>query len=302
MSNTASNVSQKSGYFSFNLSSEVKAILWILLSFLISNINDVITKGLNSNLHPTVITFGRFLVATISILPFVMYNGGLKLLHTKRPALHCVRGILLYVSLLLWTTGLGYTNMAVATTLACTMPFFMLIFSYFMLSEKISWTKAITTIVGFVGILVITRPFEATQFSLMNLLILAAIVMFVLMDIFNKKYVAIENSWVMLFYPALVTMILAIGPAIIHFESLSQNDILLMIILGIGANFILYCIIKAFSYVEASFLAPFRYSELIMSVISGYIFFGETLSFNTLIGIAIIVPTSFVLIKYGNKK
>ena len=70
----------------------------------------------------------------------------------------------------------------------------------------------------------------------------------------------------------------------------------LFIVLGIGANLILYCLLRAFKLIDASAVAPYRYTELIFSVLVGYYFFGENIDNNVAIGaLVIIVATLFVI-------
>ena len=79
----------------------------------------------------------------------------------------------------------------------------------------------------------------------------------------------------------------------------TNRDIFYFIILGIGSNFILFCILKAFNTVKASVLAPLRYLELIFSMLLGYLVFNDIPNYNMLIGALIIIPTSlYVVIKF----
>ena len=50
--------------------------------------------------------------------------------------------------------------------------------------------------------------------------------------------------------------------------------------LGAGANLLLYCLLKSFSLVDASALAPFRYTELMFSAAVGRGLYSSTFRLN----------------------
>jgi S-adenosylmethionine uptake transporter len=70
----------------------------------------------------------------------------------------------------------------------------------------------------------------------------------------------------------------------------------------LGANLILYCIIKAFSKAKASDLAPLRYLELVFSSLIGYLVFNEALSPQILFGGSLVVIASIILTTNHGKK
>jgi S-adenosylmethionine uptake transporter len=123
--------------------------------------------------------------------------------------------------------------------------------------------------------------------------------LFASLDIINKKYVIKESMLSMLFYSSLVTTFLALFPIYMSEQTLRMPiavDLVYIMILGVGSNFILFCLLKAFQLVKASSVAPFRYLELIFSILFGYIIFNELPSYNAYIGASIIIPCSFYIV------
>ncbi len=102
----------------------------------------------------------------------------------------------------------------------------------------------------------------------------------------------------MLFYSSLVTTLIALIPLLIYWKDVAIpriEDIFYLLLLGGGSNFILYCLLKALKLVQASSIAPFRYLELLFSIIMGYIVFNELPSYHVYIGALIIIPCSFYI-------
>lgn len=50
-----------------------------------------------------------------------------------------------------------------------------------------------------------------------------------------------------------------------------------------------YCVAKAMTYASANFVAPFNYTQMIGSVIVGYLMFAEVPDFYTWLGTAVII-------------
>ncbi len=279
--------------------SYMQGILWFILSLIISNLNDIITKYLASNIHPVQISFLRFTFGCIVLLPFMMYFG-VSHFKTSRPWVHLIRGLLLFVGISIWGFGLTLIPIASATLLTFTIPFFILLLAPIFLKEKVSGNLWSATIFGFVGVYFVLHP-TTHDFNPFSLLMVMSAMLFAILDIINKKFVITETMLSMLFYSALVTATLAALPAYLYWMPMDYISWLLIVVLGAGSNLILYCILKAFSYVKASDVAPFRYLELVLSSVAGVFLFQEALSSHMFIGTLIIVPTT-LYIAYSTAK
>lgn len=274
-------------------SNYLRGISWFILSLVISVTNDVFAKYLGQNLHSVQITFLRFLFGTLSLLPFMIYYGK-KSFYTSRIGLHLIRGVLLFCAIALWCFGLTQAPITVATTLTFIIPMFVLILARIFLSEKVSWARWLVTIVGFLGTTIVLEPTNVNFSPLMLLLVLAT-AMFATLDVINKKFVVKESMLAMLFYTALVTMLLGAIPTIFVWQTPSITQLTSLFLLGCGGNLILYCLLKAFAATEASAIAPFRYIELILSAGLGFAIFREIPTLALCLGSLIIIPCTLFL-------
>ena len=281
------------------------AIIWYILSLIISNGNDIIQKGLGNNLHSIQLTFLRFVFGTLTLLPLMLLKYKEKSFYTPRPAIHIIRGALLFGGIGLWCYGLKIVDLTIATTINFTIPIFILILATFFLNENIGWARWIATVVGFLGIMIVLKPMSS-GFDPSTLLLLLSAVMFAMLDVTNKKYVIKESLLAMLFYTALVTMLFGLVPSIYLWQTPTLQQYGLLMLLGIGANLILYCLLKAFKSADASAMAPFRYVELFLAALSGYYLFEEIPKSSTWIGAIIIIPSTLFIVcydaKYSNMK
>ena len=271
----------------------ITGVFWFLLSLVISVSNDVIARGLSGSLHFTQISFFRFFFSTITLLPLCLYYGK-NALKTSNIYIHLVRGALLFFGISAWIKGLGTIQVAISTVITFTIPLFTLILAMFFLNEKIAWYRWIATILGFVGIF-ITVDYQGENFNPGILILLMSAILFAILDIINKKFVFKESMLSMLFYSSVVTVILSFVPAMNNWKKPDFFDLGLLFILGAGANLILYCLLKAFSLVDATAVAPYRYFELLLSTIAGYFILNDIPPLSTWYGAALIIPTTLFL-------
>lgn len=272
---------------------------WFILSMLSSISNDVISKYVGSDLNSIEISFFRFLFSALTLLPFIMYYGS-NSLKSARPFVHVMRGVILFFGITAWTYGLTIAPLTSATLISFTIPIFTLILAYFFLSENIIWQRWLATIASFVGIAFALGVTDGS-FSPESLIFLISAVGFASLDIINKKFVKEESMLSMLFYSAIVTAILSFIPAIFVWKTPTLFQMFLFFILGGSANLILFFILKAFSLVDATAVAPYRYMELLLSASVGFILFSETPTKGTIYSALIIIPATLFIVYSENK-
>lgn len=278
----------------------VVGILWFFAHQLIGVGNDVIMKYTGSTLGVAQVVFLRFAFATLTMLP-VMLLSGMDSFKTDRVPLHVARSVLLACGIALYCQGLAIAPIAVVTTLNFTIPLFTLVMARVFLKETVDATRWIGTLAGFAGVMVVMQPGGAS-FNPQWLVVLLSAAMFASLDVLNKVFVGKESFWAMIFYTAFFTTAIAAVPAAMAWVAPTGAQLGLLAILGAGANLLLYCLLKSFSLVDASALAPFRYTELMWSAAVGALFFGEIPAVSTLIGAAVIIPSTLYVVWAENQK
>lgn len=274
----------------------MQGVLWFLVSITIGVTNDIISKYIGHAIPSFEIVFFRFLFGTITLLPFIIMQGK-KSLYTSNKYIHLLRGSLLFVGILIWTYCIKYVHISTATVINFTIPIFVLFLARIILKEKVGIEKIIASIVGFIGVIIIVYKPEAINNN--DIMILGASFLFALLDVINKKYVVQESMIAMLIYSNIVVMFASLPITLFNWVLPTYDQFMLLFLLGIGANLLLYCILKAFSMADASFLAPFRYTEVIISGILGFVFFNEVPSYSLLMGCLFIIPSTLFILRYG---
>jgi len=283
---------------SINIKPYFIGIGWFMLSLFTSSANDIISKYVGLRVHSFEIGFFRFFFATVTLAPFIIYYGT-NTLSTSNIFTHLTRGILLFVSMTSWIFGLSVVCVTTATVLSFTVPLFVLILAPFCLNENIIWQRWAVTIVGFIGIVVTLSP-HATDFNPASLIFIISSLGFATLDVINKKILIKESMISMMLYSSLITALLAIPPTIHFWKTPTFHELTLLFIIGCSTNLMFYFILKAFSVIDVTATAPYRYLELIISAISSYLILNEIPKITTLYGALIIIPCTLFII-YSEK-
>lgn len=273
---------------------------WATMICLVSALNDVLMRFLGENLHSTEIIFFRFLFSMVTVVP-LMISQGTTLFKTQRPLLHVFRAFLGVGAFFACCYGVNVMPLNENTIIMSSQPLFFLPFAAIFLRERVDLSRLIATLIGFLGIMVIVQPGTET-FRLVALVPIAAAIQFALLDILAKKMVPTENTYNMLFYFAFGTTVLSFLPALYYWQTPSLMDIGLLILLGIGANLIQVCLIRAFSATDASALTPFRYIDFVFALMFGFFLFAEIPTQWTLLGALLIIAGTFFISYVESKR
>ena len=281
------------------LSSTKKGVFFFLISISLIAFVDTVCKLYTDELNAVVLVWGYFLGITLFVGGYCVARSEIYLLKTTRPLVQIARPGFLVISITGLFFGLTYLPLAEATAIGFTGPLFITALSAPLLGEKVGWHRWLAVIIGLAGVLVIVRPGGAVwHWSAITTLIGA--ISFAVFQILTRKISGHERPQTTLLYTSfagamwvsLLVPFFWVQPTLIH-----AIMFLLTGAMGAGAHF---CMIRAFSYSQASLLAPFNYSKLIWMIILGYVVFGDVPGPDTLIGSFIIVMAGlYVLYREG---
>ena len=270
-------------------------IFWYLLSLFIGVFNDTVMKTLGHHYSVTEIVFWRYFYASLSCFLLFFFPKYRHCFAPRALKLHSIRGIFLFSAILFYCYALYHLPLATVTSLNFTIPLFTLILAKLFLQEKVGWRRTIASIIGFSGVYIILQPRQSSWITFPAIVLLFSSLLFAGLDVINKKFVSKEGVLSMVFYTAIGALILAFPFMLYHHNIPTAKDMCSFMLLGIGANILLFCILMAFQKVSASTLAPFRYVELLLSIAVGGICFHEHPTFHTILGAMIIIPCTLYI-------
>ncbi|HZP78475.1 MAG TPA: DMT family transporter [Pseudolabrys sp.] len=235
---------------------------------------------------------GAFLLALIVSNPVTRPG----LMITKRPLLQIGRSSLLFGSTVLNFIALRWLQLDEALSILFSTPFLVAALSGPILGEWIGVRRWIAILVGFSGVLLVTRPGFGGIHPAAALSMLSAIC-YAFYSISTRVLARTDTNETTLFYTNLVGA-MAMLP-IVPFVWTTPHEtliIVLMTITGAFASIGHYMLIAAHRRAPASTLAPFIYSQLVWVLILGYVVFDNLPSGWTIAGAVIVVGSGLYIL------
>lgn len=280
-----------------------RAALWLLASASLFTFTGVLVKWLGQTLHPFEISFFRALVALLVIMPIFARTGGLKAgIKTTIPLLQLTRGVVGSVAMFLGFYAIVALPLAEAQAISFSRNLFLVPLAAFILSEVIGLRRALAAAIGFVGVIIMLRPgLGESGFGLvLSIGAMAALghaflvaLATVLVNIASRY----DGPLTLMFYTNTVSLALIAIPTFFVWQKPSATELLMLVAMGLLATLSHNCFIRAFALGEASAIAPVDYSRLVFAAMAGWLVFGSIPDMYTIIGAAIIVGSSFYIVR-----
>ena len=281
----------------------LQAILLMNLAVLIFTLMDAVIKGI-SHTYPTgEIVFFRNIFAFIPLMAYAWVTVGHLPLKTARPWGHVARGLAGVSAMFCYFLSYRLLPLSEAIALGLSGPIFLTVLSVPLLGEKVGWRRWSAVTVGFLGVLVMTRP-GAGIFEVAALVPLLAAVFYALAMVSIRRLSHSEPSTTIVFYftafaacAGLCTIpigYLSADYAWVMPRDLGDWGIVLLIGLMGGCGQIL--ITLAFKRAGVSIVAPFDYMALVYGFLLGYFIFFEIPDRYLIIGGLIVVSSGVYII------
>tara|TARA_B100001057_G_scaffold62867_1_gene56350 strand:- start:749 stop:1312 length:564 start_codon:yes stop_codon:yes gene_type:complete len=177
-----------------------------------------------------------------------------------------------------------------------TNPFFVTIFAYLFLKEKVGIRRWSAVILGFLGVIIVINP-QNVSFNYLFILPIISAIFLTIRDIATKPIVTKTNSVEITFVTALlITIFAGIGSLLFGFH-LTFNQAPFIFTSGVFVLFgYLFSVMTVF-YAPLSLTASARYSVIIFGIIFGYLIIGEVPNINMIFGSIIITCSGLFVIQ-----
>jgi drug/metabolite transporter (DMT)-like permease len=256
---------------------------------------DTTAKYLGREIDIMQIVWARYTFAMLLAFLFVNPVSRPALLRTGRPVLQVVRAAILLGSTVLNFFALKYLRLDQVLAISFATPFAVAALSGPILGEWVGPRRWAAIGVGFIGVLVVTRPgfgivHPAALFAFLAMLCYAAY--FLTTRILART----DSNETTLFYSNLVGAVLMLPVAPFFWTPLTAWQWVLLVLAGGLASFGHYMLIVAHRHAPASLLSSFVYSQLVGVVILGYIVFGDVPDAYTLTGAAIVISSGLYIL------
>lgn len=251
--------------------SPLRGMAYSFLSLILFSSSDIGGKYLSQSLPPIEISWIRYGLFCLCVLPLA-WRQGPRVLRTAHPWLQIVRSLGLVGSSILFILATHFLPIAEATATHYVNPLISTALSIPILGETVGWRRWLAAVVGLVGVLVIVRPMNA-EFQPTSLLpVLSALCSAVGM-VLTRKLAHTDRALTMVVWSALIGFL--VTTCLLPFGFVMPNSSQIAIAFGVGLVFSLaQClVVRAYRFADASVLGPFSYCQVIISAILGFIAF-----------------------------
>ena len=249
---------------------------------------DVLAKQLGGHYPVLQLAWARFAFFVVLIGPVMLWVHGRAALRLRDPGLQILRSALMLVANILYFAALQHMPIPETLALNFVAPIVVTALSPILLGERVSLARWCAVVTGFAGVLIIIRPGFST-FRPASLLALEAGVCFAMYMLVSRHLASGAPAIVNLFYSVLFAAIAMSVMLPWFWVTPRLPDLGGMILIGLIAGGSSALVLKAFEMAPVSMLAPFVYSEMVMSCVVGYYFFGDFPDALAWLGIVIIV-------------
>ena len=288
-------------------------ILCALIGMTAISVQDMLIKQLSGDYALHQIIFVRSGVGILFSIMILQWEGGFAALRVPRLELHFLRGLLVVIANMCYFAALAVLPIAEATALFFIAPLLITLMAAAALGEALGPRRIIAVAVGFLGVLLMLRPYEASEdgggFQMVALLPIVAAFAYAMMQILTRKLglsaqasvLAIYIQGTFLLVGLLFWSVAGDGRFVDGVDNPSLRFLLRAwrwpeaedwpLFMGIGAlsAVIGYALSQSYRLAEAAVVAPFEYVALPLAVFWGWMIWGELPQPSSAVGIVLVM-------------
>jgi drug/metabolite transporter (DMT)-like permease len=257
---------------------------------------DATAKWLNRSLDPVLTIWVRYIGSVAFVALFVNPWTAPGVARTARPWLQAGRSVLLLGSTALNFFALTYLQLIETVSIMFATPFLVALLAGPLLGERVGPRRLAAIALGFVGILIITRP-GLGGLHPAAFLSLGGAVCYALYSIATRVLAAHDSSATTMFYSGFAGLLL-VTPLVPFVWSVPDSPLvwLMMIVVGALGAFGHWLLILAHARAPAPVLSPFIYTQIIWMIVLGFVIFGDLPDRWTLGGSAVVIASGLYLL------
>ena len=238
---------------------------------------------------------GRSLTSLAVCAAFVLPMRGLTVFATRRPFAHVARGLSQATSQTFTVIALWFMPLAGAIAIGFSAPLFAALISIVWLKERCDAPRLMTLVVGFAGVLVVTRP-GADALQIGALFALLNAVMYGSVTVAVRGMTRTESALTLLMWQMAVVGICHAGLLAFGFAWPAPADAALLAASGAANSLAQYLWTKSLSLGPTAAVSPFYYLMLVWALMIGFLVWGDRPTASLIAGSAIVVGAGLALL------
>jgi len=285
------------------MSQTIKAVMFMSGAIVSFSAMAVAGRAISFELDTFEIMMYRSIVGICVVLILGRMFGTLGQITKRNLGTHFIRNISHFAGQNLWFYAITVVPLAQVFALEFTSPLWVLLLSPVLLNERWTQMRVLAGVMGFVGILIVTRP---TGQSLNIGVIAAALsaIGFAGSAIFTKRLTRTETITCILFY--LTVMQLAFGVICAGYDGdiamPSLDTLPWLVLIGFAGLLAHFCLTTALSLAPATVVMPVDFIRLPVIAMVGMLVYAEAIDMWVFIGAAIIFTGNYMNIWSETRK
>ena len=182
-------------------------------------------------------------------------------------------------------------------------PFFVIVFSYLVLKEKITPTQCACVIAAFVGSLFIVKPSFLTQVYAKPAHIPPAKPITAAGVIPPAKLgLRGERGPMIVLFFSTFSMLACVPYLIMDFHPISARQIFFLLLTGLAAAGGQFGVTAAYTYAPAREISVYDYTQIMFSAIMGLLVFGQLPDMLSFVGYCVIIAAGVIMFLYNKRR
>ena len=260
-------------------------------------------KAASADVPPGQAVFFRSFFALPIIFGWLALRGELRDgWKTSNPMGHVWRGLIGTSAMGLGFTGLGLLPLPEVTAIGYAAPLLVVVFAAMFLNEEVRAFRLSAVALGMVGVLIVLSPRLSVGASLNvsetlgAVVVLMGAVLAALAQVFVRKLVATEDTAAIVFWFTITSSILSLFTIPWGWAMPGWQVAIMLICAGLLGGVGQILLTTSYRYADASLVAPFDYTSMILALTIGYLIFDEIPTITMLLGAAIVIGAGVLII------
>jgi drug/metabolite transporter (DMT)-like permease len=281
----------------------IKGIVFKVISVCMFMAMAALIKAASDIVPPGQAVFFRSFFALPILFGWLALRGELR--HgwkTTNPMGHFWRGLVGTSAMGLGFAGLGLLPLPEVTAIGYAAPLLVVVFAAMFLGEDVRLFRLSAVALGMIGVLVVLSPrlsmgagLNSTE-TLGAIIVLMGAVMAALAQVFVRKLVATESTVAIVFWFSVTSSALALLTLpwgwVMPGWGMAAMLIMAGLLGGLGQCFLT----SSYRFADASLVAPFDYTSMILALLIGYFIFDEVPTGTMLVGAGIVILAGVLII------
>jgi drug/metabolite transporter (DMT)-like permease len=276
------------------MSDTLRACLWMIGAIVSFTSMAVAGRAVSLDLDTFEIMMYRSLIGLCIVMVVSTLARTRSQITTRSLGLHMIRNISHFTGQNLWFYAITVIPLAQVFALEFTSPLWVMVLSPLILGERLTRTRAISALFGFIGILIVARPSPET-FDIGLLAAACAAIGFAGSAVFTRRLTRTETITCILFYLTLMQAVFGVICAGFDGDIAwpTAGNWPWIVVIGCAGLLAHFCLTTALRLAPATVVMPIDFVRLPVIAILGMLVYAEPLDPYVILGAAVIFVANY---------